>query len=47
MCDDSESRGKMRRKAYVSEEKHENRILERANCWVFRAKSKEAMARLP
>jgi hypothetical protein len=31
MCDDSESGGKMRRKAYVSEDKHENRILVRAD----------------
>jgi len=31
MCDDSESRGKMRRKAYVSEDKAENRILVRAD----------------
>jgi len=29
--DDSESMGEMRRKAYVSEDKHENRILARAD----------------
>ena len=31
MCDGSESMGEMRRKAYVSEDKHENRILVRAD----------------
>jgi hypothetical protein len=31
MSDDSESGGKTRRKAYVSEDKHENRILVRAD----------------
>jgi hypothetical protein len=31
MCDGSESRGKMRRNAYVSEDMDENRILVRAD----------------